>query len=338
MSAPPIFIVGCPRSGTTLLAALFDRHSQVAVPPESHFFSHFRATLSRAEKNLETDAIAQAFVSAKYTRDLGLDARSLATRVGSESVSLPQFFDAAMQEFAAARGKTVWAEKTPEHLFFVKDLLNWYPQARIVCIVRDGRDATMSMDAIPWTMTSSRGHAAIWRESAQYSRRWSREYRDSFHTLRFEDLLADPRGVLTETMNHAGLEFEARQLEAAPATNVVPAWEVSVKQNVALELDASRAYAWKKTASPNQLRIMTSMMKAELRACGYPDTEIGPSVGWPVAACDSVLNRAYRLLYSHRLANARLLVRRLLGGLAHASPHATREAPLRRAADSEQGR
>src|SRR5262249_38904589 len=162
------------------------------------------------------------------------------------------------------------------------------------------------------------------------SRRWGREYRDSFYTLRFEDLLADPRGVLAAAMNHVGLEFEPRQLEASPATNVVPAWEADVKQKVALELDASRAYAWKNTASPQQLRIMNSMMRPELRAYGYPDTETGASFGWPVAAYDSVLNRACRFLYSPRLANARLLVRRLLGGLAHASPHATGKAPLRR--------
>ena len=66
----------------------------------------------------------------------------------------------------------------------------------------------------------------------------------------FEDLLADPQGVLGEAMKHVGLEFEPRQLETAPKINVVPAWESGVKQNVALELDASRAYAWKNTASP----------------------------------------------------------------------------------------
>jgi hypothetical protein len=318
--ARPIFIVGCPRSGTTLLATLFDRHSQVAVPPETHFYTHFRLLTPKRRTSHSTAELTGRFVADQYTCDLNLAADALTQRVGADAVALPQFFDAAMREFAAGRGKSVWAEKTPEHLFCVDEILSWYPDARIVCIIRDGRDATMSMDALPWTLTPSRGHAAIWRDAALYAQRSLRQYPEQFHLLRFEDLLTEPERVLTAAMQHAGLQFEPRQLQRLDETGAIPAWESGVKQNVFKDLDPSRAYAWKRSLSPTQLRLMNSMMHTQLRDFGY-ETPERPEGSMPARMYDGVMNAFYRQAYSHQLFGLRRRVRGLLGWFTCFSPH-----------------
>ena len=100
---PPIFIVGCGHSGTSLLLAILASHSKVyAIPYESEF----------ARNNDDTT------IKSRLKR-----------------------FD--MQAIAA--GKSSWVEKTPKHIYFIDRLLEFCPNAKILLIIRDGRDVACSI-------------------------------------------------------------------------------------------------------------------------------------------------------------------------------------------------
>ena len=250
---PPSFIVGCPRSGTTLLAALCDRHSEIAATPESHFFSRFCKSLPRRERYSAED-LARRFAESQYTRDLNLSSGLLLERIGNREVALADFYRLALDAFARSNHKRRSIEKTPEHLHHVDQILDWYPEARIVCIVRDGRDTALSLRNMPWSTTPLRHYAALWRESAIAALRCQRKWPDQFLTIRYEDLLGNAQESLAGVMSFLGVNFEAGQLDPARGTGVVPGWEMQVKKNVFSEIDPSRAYAWKRTATPGQLR------------------------------------------------------------------------------------
>jgi hypothetical protein len=322
---PPAFIVGCPRSGTTLLASLCDRHSQVAVTPESHFFSksYFRNKISSHKDRLFNAAeLSRRFAESQYTRDLNLSSRELLAATGESDIRLDDFYRIAMETFVSARGKVGWMEKTPAHLLFADRIFDWYPQARMICIFRDGRDVALSLRKLPWSITPVRHYATLWRQSAIAMLRCQRQWPENFLAIRYESLLTDPKKTLSSVMNFVGLDFEPQQLDPSLGTGVVPEWEMLIKKNVFAGIDPSRVYAWKRTATRNQLRAMHSMMDPLLEQLGYEPYLAGPST-WPVRAYDATLNGVFRIAFSYKLYWLRWWVRVLLNRVIPVSPYAS---------------
>jgi hypothetical protein len=325
----PTFIVGCPRSGTTLLASLCDRHSKIAVTPESHFFSRFcKKWVPRGKSLFQSQELAQLFAECQYTRDFNLSPGQILDRTGRGEIALDKFYCAALDSFASLRGKSFWIEKTPEHLLYADTIFDCYPDARMICIFRDGRDVALSCLKMPWAIAPIRQYAGLWRESAVAMLDCQRKRPENFLAVRYERLLSAPQETLSEVMKFVGLEFEPKQLDATLGTGIVPEWERQVKENVFSEIDPRRACAWKQTATAGQLRVMNSMMRPYLEELGYEPGD--PSSAWPVRLYDAVLNRIVRITCSHRLYWWRWWIRVLLNPVIRVSPHYSLKESRRR--------
>jgi hypothetical protein len=315
------------------LASLCDRHSQIAVTPESHFFSRFcNKRVPRGQHLFRAEELAELFAECQYTRDLNLSAEQLLERTGRREITLPEFYRIALGAFAAMQRKPYWIEKTPEHLLCADQIFDWYPQSRMICIYRDGRDTALSCRNMPWSITPVRHYGAVWRQSAIAMLRCQSKWPENFLAIRYESLLAEPVATLTEIMRFVGVEFEPQQLDASRGTGIVPDWEIVVKQNVFSEIDPSRAYAWKRTATPYQLRAMNSIMRPYLARLGY---EAGEERSlWPVRLYDAAINSAFRVVFSYKMYWVRWWVRILLNPLIPNSPHASLKEVRKRASNA----
>lgn len=142
-----IFIVGCPRSGTTLLQSLLASHSAIASFPESKFF--LRLIAEPREKSRRY-ALGLASPGLKPTLEKFL------ADVGAPELrsTLPKFpfvrsyvrcFDRILHQLAQGQGKHIWLEKTPEHLQAIDDIEQYLPGAKIIHIIRDGADTIASL-------------------------------------------------------------------------------------------------------------------------------------------------------------------------------------------------
>jgi hypothetical protein len=314
-------VVGCPRSGTTLLSVILDRHSQIAVTPETHFLPLFAPRFIGWNRKRPTAALAGIFCRDGMTRELSLSVEQLVARIATDEVTLPDLFCASLQEYATQRAKPFCVEKTPAHIFYVERLLQWYPRARIICIVRDGRDAVHSLGQLSHLLHTPRGHAAIWREAAVMTEKWNTLFTTQFCTVRYEDLLTEPEKTLTVVMQHFGLPFEPAQLQPTSSSAVISEWETTWKSNAIRELDASRVFAWRRHMSAARLQVLNSMMAGYLEKFGYEDpyARVSPSIA---QAREGVINGFYRLLYHHRLIRCRRWSRQFLRRLFPArEPH-----------------
>lgn len=105
IDSPPVFIVGCGHSGTSILLAILGSHSRIyAIQHESRIAKHDQ----------------------------------------------PQLFQEALKRFdklAISAGKHRWIEKTPRHILYLERILKWSPDAKILLIIRDGRDVACSIQA-----------------------------------------------------------------------------------------------------------------------------------------------------------------------------------------------
>src|SRR4051794_27962840 len=123
------FVVGCSRSGTTLLRALLDAHPLLAVPPESHF------AVAPRLRRLGRDP---------WFRLWGIEPPDL------RGLDVADAVRAVFAAYAAAQGKPRYADKTPHYVSHLPLLAERFPEARFVHVVRDGRDVALSLLEVPW--------------------------------------------------------------------------------------------------------------------------------------------------------------------------------------------
>jgi hypothetical protein len=261
----PVFIVGAPRSGTTLLAAMLDRHPDVAVSPETDFF------LLGPPRGATHSDLVDAFFEMPRARDLGVTPEAVATRLAGLPCTPGVLLTSVLLEYADRRGARFVGEKTPEHLLCADEILTAIPEAKIVCVERDGRDVALSLLRAGFTHPLLRIHCHRWLEATRAARRLRRSEPDRFRCIRFEDLLESPEPQLRSLCSWLGFELSPEQLDASgEAADLVPQRERVWKQKALEPPDRSRVQAWRSEATPRQLAIMEGIMAAELERLGYP--------------------------------------------------------------------
>jgi sulfotransferase family protein len=140
-----IFVVGCARSGTTLVQMLLGTRDDVYTCKETHFFQKIR----RAGKSkvldyflLSRNSVLEAYEFIRTHNRLFREYDPSQVRTPRSAV---MFFDQLMTSEAQARNKLVWVEKTPAHLFYISLIKRYVPSAQFVHVIRDGRDVIASL-------------------------------------------------------------------------------------------------------------------------------------------------------------------------------------------------
>jgi protein-tyrosine sulfotransferase len=193
-ASAPIVIGGCHRSGTTLLRMLLDRHPKIAAGPESTVF------LSRISSPEEIGGLFE------------MDPAAVAAwqRQSRTQVEFIERFQAAV---LSAANKPIWAEKTPGNVLRFGFVRRHFPNARLVHIIRDGRDVVCSFRKERWPKPCGKpGSAEELRRCAEYWARYVNSGRKfagdpQYFELRYEDLVRDPEPVLRRLLQFLGLDW-----------------------------------------------------------------------------------------------------------------------------------
>jgi hypothetical protein len=207
------FIVGVPRSGTTLLRIMLDAHPRLAIPPETGFLSRIVRLPWLWPAGVGRRRLLAIITRAQSWPDFHLDAAALAEALGAvKPFTLADGLRAFYQLYAARFNKPLWGDKTPlygRHAYAIARLL---PEARFIHVIRDGRDVALSLRTM-WFAPSRRVDAL-----AGY---WARELRRARHQgkrlkyyteIRYEALVRNPERVLRDVCQFLELEFDARML------------------------------------------------------------------------------------------------------------------------------
>jgi sulfotransferase family protein len=279
MSSRPIFLVGCPRSGTTLLSTILHAHPNIGMPPETRFL--LPAYRGREQfGNLDEPASRRAvgeFITGPETnfKDLKLDRGRVIDAVVAAPPTLGSAFATVWREFAHDRGATRWGEKRPAYWQDMDVILRLFPTAQVIHLVRDPRAVVASLQAVPWYHRASHDATALWVVVDSELRRLGRRLGpDSYHRLRYEDLLADPRQQLTALCDYLGEDFDERMLDHVDAAgDIVPSrktWHTRVHQ----PLDPSRIDAWQRSLTPAQSGLIEVMGRLAMYRNGYRSSDI----------------------------------------------------------------
>ena len=227
--APMPFIVGAPRSGTTLLRMLLDAHPSLSIPLETGFLPEvFDLAWEMVEEQDREEMRARfhALLTGFPTwGEMRVDARDLQQALGDlESFDVTRGLRIFYR--LCSDGKPRVGDKTPgyaRHLPVVEALL---PEAHFIHLVRDGRDVYVSARDAPWSMArhwfpfglDPETLAAQWRGDILLCRRLALTSR-RFLELRYEDLVADPPRQLDRICRFIGLRYEDEMLRYSERVN-----------------------------------------------------------------------------------------------------------------------
>lgn len=226
------FLVGCARSGTTLLQTLLAGHPRIASFPESHFFPgtiHVRRWFRKA--GLASRRARPRFLA--FLREAGLEEERW--RLPRTALLVRQYVQAFLEILDAHtlnQGKSHWLEKTPQHLHYLAEIERLVPGARFIHLVRQGADVVASLHEVthrhPEDWGGSTGiDAGIdrWLGDIAITRRHLG--RPGHIAVRYEALVRDPTAVLVRLCGFMGLSYDPAMLErqAETARRVVLAGE-----------------------------------------------------------------------------------------------------------------
>jgi len=262
----PVFVVGAPRSGTTLLRAMLNRHPRLALCDETFFF-YWVAQRRRVFGDLADSArrarAVDRFLETRRIGRLGLDLEALRAHLHREATSYPRFLRELIAFYARAQGKPRGGEKTPQHAQVAATLLDWYPDATLIHLVRDPRDVVASLRRMPWGSGSPCADAALWRDCVAGAEACERDPR--FLLVRYETLIERPGAELARVCAALGEEFAPAMLEGEPGRRSDRWWFERAQGGV----ETTRVERWRSELSPDDVAVVEWVAGERLARYGY---------------------------------------------------------------------
>lgn len=272
---PPIFVVGVPRSGTTLLAAMLAAHRQLSCGTETRFF-HFLSQVDVGElikpENWPDDAIDFLFnmklVDIPVPEHYALGREQIKAYLDDKTACVPNILSSLTEQFMFREGKKRWVEKSPEHLLFVRDIRKYFPQSPIIQIMRDPRDVALSLNKAPWAPSDFLDAILLWRKYDLSSLDFFQNDQNSL-IVHYELLLQSPEDELKKICDFIGEPFETTMLDTSRSANNLVTRKDSWHRIVDKPVDVSRIGVWKRELPESFNRLAEALIGDRIRAYGY---------------------------------------------------------------------
>jgi hypothetical protein len=279
-SRRPIIVLGCPRSGTTLLSALLNAHPNIAMPPETRFLLpayENRKNFGDLELPANRRRLAEQITGpgSKF-KDLRLDRETVIQAIVDAPPTLGSAFARIWQEYARARGARRWGEKRPAYWREMDVVLRLFPTAQIIHLIRDPRACVASLRQVRWWKRSVPYSAAFWRVvDAEVDKVGRRLTGDSYYQIRYEDLIDDVPDSLQRLCAFLEEDFSPAMLSHTDAARDIVPNRKTWHERVAQPVDRTRANVWRETLAPEEIGLIEMMCRRRMTVRGYRPSQLG---------------------------------------------------------------
>ena len=302
----PFFIVGCPRSGTTLLRVLTDANPSLCVPPESHVFTRF-SPLFEYYGDLDIKKNLYCFVR-DLLNDVWIKRWQLTVSVAQfcdqvEDRSIAGCINHLFMLFAAREGKIKWGDKSPSHGMYVREIRRIFPSAKFIHIIRDGRDVAESFKRVPFAPIDIYGAAQMWRKRVRSFHEVKGELNNDYLEVHYENLVRNPKeqlNILFDFLNVTSVDFADTVPDTPGKQGLFPGnRKNSIHAMLNEPISGRKIEIYKKTFTMREIEIFESVAGDMLTAYGYPSDTSGKT---NLTAQEKVLffvQELYRRLYKN---------------------------------------
>ncbi|HVS10835.1 MAG TPA: sulfotransferase [Planctomycetota bacterium] len=288
---PYLFVVGCLRSGTTMLQRMLDAHPDLAVGYDSHFIPRPIESLPLGvDPPLTDDLVGQAVGHRRFAK-LGLSPSDVETARQASS-TYAEFVSRLYDAFARLHGKPLAGEKSPGYCRHLPHLHGLFPWARTIHLFRDGRDIALSV--LDWGKGPKKlelarrepvaACALWWRRDVAAARAYgARLGPDRFREVRYEDLVAAPEPMLRDLAGWLELPYDDRMAryhegKTRAGRTAKSSW---IEPTAGLR-------NWREQMSARDVELFEALAGGALEALGYERAthRAAPSVRRIAAECE----------------------------------------------------
>jgi hypothetical protein len=312
-SGHAVFVVGAPRTGTTLVKEILNRHPRIHLFDEVHFFERIweeRTLLGDLSDAASQTAAVEAIRGIVRRFGSDADVADLLTpdvyraKLAEAGPGYPALARILFTTGAARKGKEIWGDSSPQDILYLATILSWWPDAKIVALVRDPRGFLSSYK------NYHRRHVATYRERYNplpVSMLWKsymtalleaekQPWGTSVLRFRYEDLVASPEAQVRRLCAHVGVDFVPAMLEVERAnTSFVGEGGAPPKRGI---FDTSRD-RWRTELTPTELWLGERIFGDVMARFGYePVAErVQPSAVELAKVVLLLPGRAFNLLF-----------------------------------------
>lgn len=274
----PFFIVGHPRSGTTLLRFMLSSHPRLHVPEETGFIPFLVEDVNARLSLEQVQALLQRIGKLNYLWYNLVDDVPGFYRLLPEP-KLSYLLDALYRLQTAEHGASRWGDKTPNYVNHIPLLSEIFPTAQFLHLIRDGRDATLSaMAKWPerrWYMDSYY-LLANWVRNVRTGRRDGQALGpDHYLEVHYERLVNQPEQALQEILifleqdpHPAMLDHTKLARELGPG----PQDHVEVQKPVS----TTSVQRWRTEMAPFDKKLANRLAGDLLKQLGYELADVDP--------------------------------------------------------------
>jgi hypothetical protein len=271
----PVFVLGSPRSGTTLLYDMLLSAGGFAVYlAESNVFNVLALRFGDLAERRNREKLLGVWLRSKLFRATGLDRQLIEQKILDQCYNPGDFLRIVMSEIARSQGMQRWAENSPECLLHLPLIKRLIPDALVIHIIRDGRDVATSLEKVryvhpfPWEERQNLiGSGVYWEWIVQRGRAYGKQLGGDYLEVRFEDLIASPQETLSQVGHFIDQQLDYERIRQVAYGSV--AQPNSSFKTESLGSSFNPVGRWRKAFSPEQLARFERMMGATLRELGY---------------------------------------------------------------------
>jgi hypothetical protein len=268
--ARPVFIIGCPRSGTTWLQLLLAQHPAIASSQETHLFSRYIARLFESwhyeKQTNQSVGLCTILTDAEFRQICRDMSNTVLQRIQNEKPDA-----------------TIILEKTPDQVFCIDTILDLYPNATIINLIRDPRAVVASLLAASrswgssWAPANTFDAAMMWGNALRQGKA-SAERTNNYKEIHYESLAENTVEVLQELIQWLDLPTEPSFYEQAVKTcarsdtntskdesNIPP----SLREELSRAKRKGRTDSWRQELTATQIRIVEYVALDQMRTYGY---------------------------------------------------------------------
>jgi len=215
ISKPFFFIVGRPRSGTTLLRTLFDANRNVSVPPECQFIINLYPKYGKMTQWSKRDLLdfhkdlKEQWLFKTWKVDNAMLRKRLLASVGEITYNeVCKIVNLQYQSVFEKEEVLFFGDKNPGYTIYTEQLMDIFPGAKFIHIIRDYRDHFVSIRNVDFDFPLPSLVAFKWRLFVKKFRKMVEKYPDSHLEIRYEDLVSDPENQMKRLCDFTNIPFD----------------------------------------------------------------------------------------------------------------------------------
>lgn len=313
-SSAPVFVVGSPRSGTTLLYDMLLSAGGFAVYlGESNIFNLVAPRFGDLSVRRNREKMLNVWLGSKLFRVTGLEPEQVESKILSNCRNPGDFLRIFMDEVARQQSAVRWAGNAPEEMLHLPLIKRTIPEALVIHVIRDGRDVAVSLSQkryirpFPWKERETpEGCALYWEWMVRRGRTFGQTLGPDYIEIRFEQLVSEPRSVLRELSSFLEHELDYDRIQRTALGSVG-------KPNTSFRKESAAAFnpvgRWKKQLTESELNQIELLVGPTLEELGYALTTSAKSAGNSLALAWTRM--LYRSFFSLKLRSKSTWMRAL---------------------------